>query len=95
MLKIKWTVKWFFFSFPLQTENKKPLPVRVVPPPGGALAAMSSHLRLAHSNRNIRLTPAKDFTVWSLYLKEKPQRNYICIVYVHAQVRAHTDTFYY
>lgn len=37
--------------------------VRVVPPPGGALAAMSSHLKLAHSNRNIRLTPAKDFTV--------------------------------
>ena len=52
------------FSFKLKLENKKkPLPVRVVPPPGGALAAMSSHLRLAHSNRNMRLTPAKDFTV--------------------------------
>lgn len=40
----------------------------MVPPPGGAFAAISSHLRHAHNNLNIRLTPANDLTVWSRYL---------------------------
>ena len=63
----------------------------MVPPPGGALAAMSSHRRLAQSNRNMRLTPAKDFTVWSLYLKEKPEETHVCIFSI-SRPHSHTST---
>lgn len=46
--------------------------VRVVPTAGEGFTAMSSHLRQAQSNRNIRLTPANDRTVWSRYLHVIP-----------------------
>lgn len=50
------------------TEVVKCQPVRVVPPVGEGFTDISSHLRQAQSNRSIRLTPAKDLTVWSRYL---------------------------
>lgn len=48
-------------------------PVRVVPTAGEGLTAMSSHLRQAQSSRSIRLTPARDFTVWRRYLHRRPK----------------------
>lgn len=45
-------------------------PVRVVPTAGEGLTAMSSHRKQAHSSRSIRLTPARDLTVWRRYLQE-------------------------
>ncbi len=46
-------------------------PVRVVPPVGEGFTDISSHLRQAQSSRSIKLTPAKDLTVWSRYLCER------------------------
>lgn len=43
-------------------------PLRVVPTEAEGLTAMSSHLKQAHSSLSIRLTPARDLTVWSRYL---------------------------
>lgn len=42
--------------------------MRVVPTAAEGLTAMSSHRRLAHRRRSIRLTPARDLTVCNRYL---------------------------
>ena len=48
------------------------LPVRVVPTAEEGLTAISSHLRHAQSSLSIRLTPARDLTVWRRYLETQP-----------------------
>jgi len=70
-------VEHWLFKVPHECQSDfklvKGQPVRVVPPVGEGFTDMSSHLRQAQSSLSIRLTPAKDLTVWSRYLYERTE----------------------
>lgn len=65
-----------YFLIKESEQYKQWLPVRVAPALDDGFTAMSSHRRHAQRSRNIRLTPANEFTVWRRYLRPKNNHHF-------------------